>query len=92
MGWCRSPTDYLRSGLIDQDRQDDYGTYNDKLPERIDGDDDKAVLDNRNDECADERANNCPLAAKERRTANDHCRDGIEQQGITSIGRAVRET
>src|SRR5579871_1573106 len=43
-------------GLVDEDRDDDDDADRDKLPERLDVDEDQAVLDDRDDQSAGNRA------------------------------------
>src|SRR3984957_7707880 len=77
--------------LVDQHRNDDDNADGDKLPERLDVDEDQTVLDDRDDEGAGGGGRGRARTPEQARTPNDHGRDGVEEQGFAGLGRASGE-
>ena len=70
---CRGPTD-----LVDVHRGDQHGADGDLLPERLDADDDEAVLQDGRDEEADHGAEDRADATEQRGAADHDRRDDVQ--------------
>src|SRR5271166_5750034 len=86
-----APSHQAALRLIDQHRHDDDRPDRDELPERLDVDEDEAVLNDRDDESAGDRAPDRAGSAEQTGAADDDRSDRIEQQRLAGLGRAGGE-
>src|SRR5262249_29661236 len=77
--------------LIDVHGEDDRRPDDDLLPERLDGLDHEAVLENGGDERADGAPEHGPDAAEQARAADDDCADRAEVVRLMRDRRRVGE-
>ena len=79
------------AGLVDQHRDDDDDADGHELPERLDVDEDQAVLDHGDDQGTDTVPMMVPEPPNRLGAADDHRRDRIEQQRLAALRGAGRE-
>src|SRR5437764_6986530 len=60
--------------LIDKNSQDNHRAHSNELPERIYSQENETILDNRDNERADHRADDGPLTPQERGATDNYCR------------------
>src|SRR5258708_9574655 len=71
--------------LIDKNSQDNHHAYGNELPERINTQEDQAILDDRNNQRADHRADDGAFTTQERGATDNHRSDRAEKDRVTHI-------